>query len=1193
MPPAQDRPHGTLPGPASLAAPPPAPMPPGQPRPHGTLPGSASLAAPPRAPAVSVAAPPAGNLAATSQAQAPRPGTLAHTAVPAAAQPTTPAAADLAELPGTASPAGDLTTTSPAPWPETPAHTARPVVAWPTGQTAGYLAALPPDPALPVSSSAAGPETPAHTAGLGAEPHSHLAPMPTTTEAVPGIADWARCFAEELRLPRAATNSKNTGPWRVIAAEDQPFGPVVARKCPSEPLAGQTLAVVGDAADPGTPGAALKAAADAIRTGRLTVISPGPGLNGFWASLHAENPELGITLLRADGPDAFPAALAVASAEPGVFRELDIDVDGRVTEPVMVPAETPAGDFPLGPADVVVIGRNGGGAALAMAQVLACCGASIAVIGEPGPDEDSKLIIGIERLRAAGTRVSLEITDPADQASMAATLQRIQSERGPVTAVVHTARATSPRRVAGLTEPEFRANATASPAALRDLIALLRPDLIRTIITFGSVAGRYGLAGQGLLALASAALAEQAGRLAASLPRCRAVHIDIPGWSGRGLGERADLTAALAAAGVTSLLVKDGARLLLRLLAAPGLPSRVAVHGRIGPGVPAAIAAAACDVPQGRFTRGVRLHYPGVELVADTEISLRTDPYLADHRPGGQPSLPVAMALEAMAQAASELAGGPVRRVKGASVVAQIPVPADGTARLRVCALREGGTIRAVVRCEASAFVVDHVRAVFASTGADPGDTRPPAALPAGPPAAGPPAAEPVTDESAHVGSAAIVDGSELYGTVCFPTGRLRRVAFLPGLSPRGLRALASGTDDEPWFSPDADPAGAPLILGNPGLNDATVHVLQACVPHRRLVVAGCESVVFSGRQTDGVAEIRAAAIPPAGRELAGNPPAGGAPETAQAEAPGPVPVPSSPQPVPSQRSPGRRAAPGPAEYHWDVDAVDAAGHLLVSWRGLRLRDAGPRPRPGSWPASMLPVYLESCAVALGLDARLRVSIAAASPAVPGFSQATVGTAADSLSRADDGGPAGLALVVGPAPLAAGCWRVVSADRPGPATGPLGGPAAGGLGRRLAERLAEPAGPLAARIRAIEACLPPGPGGQGPGETGAGAELVLDDAVLDDWVVLRAGAARLACTVVQISGVASPVAVALVTGLAVGQPAPPPPRFVAYEETPACTAGGREQGARLDPAEAAAGEAASAEVGGLPWVWLWAGPASG
>ena len=55
--------------------------------------------------------------------------------------------------------------------------------------------------------------------------------------------------------------------------------------------------------------------------------------------------------------------------------------------------------------------------------------------------------------------------------------------------------------------------------------------------------------------------------------------------------------------------------------------------------------------------------------------------------------------------------------------------------------------------------------------------------------------------------------------------------------------------------------------LGSPGLNDATLQVLQACVPHRRVRPAGCESVQFSGRAAEGPVEIRAVARPlrPAG----------------------------------------------------------------------------------------------------------------------------------------------------------------------------------------------------------------------------------------------------------------------------------------------------------------------------------------
>jgi enediyne polyketide synthase len=37
------------------------------------------------------------------------------------------------------------------------------------------------------------------------------------------------------------------------------------------------------------------------------------------------------------------------------------------------------------------------------------------------------------------------------------------------------------------------------------------------------------------------------------------------------------------------------------------------------------------DLPFLRFLENVRLHYPGIELIADAEISADTDPYLKDH----------------------------------------------------------------------------------------------------------------------------------------------------------------------------------------------------------------------------------------------------------------------------------------------------------------------------------------------------------------------------------------------------------------------------------------------------------------------------------------------------------------------------------------------------------------------------------
>ena len=110
-----------------------------------------------------------------------------------------------------------------------------------------------------------------------------------------------------------------------------------------------------------------------------------------------------------------------------------------------------------------------------------------------------------------------------------------------------------------------------------------------------------------------------------------------------------------------------------------------------------------------------------------------------------------------------------------------LPAADGGEVTIRVCAVADGGKITTTLRSAESGLVVDHVRAVF---GADE-----PAAPGA---AAGPVRAAGDGPFAAGGGGAAMVDGGELYGTVCFQAGRFRRIAGLPELTARSCRALAA-----------------------------------------------------------------------------------------------------------------------------------------------------------------------------------------------------------------------------------------------------------------------------------------------------------------------------------------------------------------------------------------------------------------
>src|SRR5262249_9432792 len=88
---------------------------------------------------------------------------------------------------------------------------------------------------------------------------------------------------------------------------------------------------------------------------------------------------------------------------------------------------------------------------------------------------------------------------------------------------------------------------------------------------------------------------------------------------------------------------------------ANGTGCAVVVAGHFGE--PATLKLAGTELPLRRFLDRKRVHYPGVELIVEAELSAATDPYLDEHALHKQKLLPAVMGLEAMAQAATALTG--------------------------------------------------------------------------------------------------------------------------------------------------------------------------------------------------------------------------------------------------------------------------------------------------------------------------------------------------------------------------------------------------------------------------------------------------------------------------------------------------------------------------------------------------------
>ncbi len=689
-------------------------------------------------------------------------------------------------------------------------------------------------------------------------------PLPSA-EQLPGAGSWARCFTEELHLVTRSADVAANLTWRLHASGDGSRMTAVQGLFTADPAAPRTLAVISDPADDDSRAVALQAARDAIMTGQLVVVTTSQDYTGFFAGLQAEHPSIGVTILRVPDAESLTLTPKFAAVQAGQFRELILAADGTASQPGLRElALTGGAASPLGPEDVVLVSRGARGAGLALAQVLACCGTPVAIIGR-ADDDDSELVAGLEQLRSAGARVGYEVIDLANPPSLAAAVQRIEARLGPVTAIGHAVSPCDPVPFLELTDIEISDHAASEAATLGRLVGSVRAGQLRMIITFGSVAGRYGLAGGSVTALSSGALAARATQLAAA-GSCRSLHVDIPAWSTTGLGDRQKLTDRLAAAGTAPLDVSVASRLLLKIMTSRELPGRLALHGRVAgpatgispaaPELPAADLTAAGLPGGGRFVRDMRVYYPGIELICAPALAMDTDPYLADYQLDGLAMLPPAMALEALAQAASVLAGHPLRAASEVRLESPVVVSAAGKAQLRICALRDGSTVTAVLRCADSSFTVDHARAEFTCAG--------PAALP--PVANAGVTAQAVLSQLTDNPSG-LVDGAEIYGPIAFQAGRFQRIALLPEVTTRSCRALARGGDNQPWFEPGSPFAGSQFVLGSPGLADATLQVLQACVPHRRLHTAGCSAVLSTGRQAQGAVEIRARVVPEAGQE--------------------------------------------------------------------------------------------------------------------------------------------------------------------------------------------------------------------------------------------------------------------------------------------------------------------------------------
>ncbi|MFD1537929.1 type I polyketide synthase [Nonomuraea guangzhouensis] len=766
----------------------------------------------------------------------------------------------------------------------------------------------------------------------------------------PGIAPWVHGFAVEQR---AGTSPGRTGPrspgtWQIVG--DHPAAEAV-RTALTEAETGTGVLVVLPSPSPSelqppspspspSPSASraerlavLRAAADAVLAGkevtRCVIVQEEPGGAGFAKSLHLEAPWVATTVVTLPLAAAeAPARITAEVTATDRFKEVRYDADGSRTEPVLVPVELNGTALPLGPDDVLLVTGGGKGITAECALSLAKeTGTRLALLGRSDPAADAELAANLKRMANAGVTARYLRADVTDRAKMAEAVATLEGDLGKVTGVLYGAGGNVPKLLGELTDDDYAATIDPKVAGLEAVLAAVDTAALRLLVTFGSITGRAGLRGEAHYAIANEWQSDLVERLAHELPHCRCRAVEWSLWSGVGMGERLGSVENLARVGVTTITPDQGVAMLRELIADPGAPVVTVVTGRFGEMPTVTFRAGregSDDLPLLRFLEQPRVSYPGIELVADSEVSWASDPYLAEHvfGGGGGAVVPGTVGMEIMAQAAAGLLGTEIVPVlEDVEFLRAIVVPEDAPVTVRVAALRTGpGRVVTAVRTSATKFQIDHFRAVCDYSGAKP---EPLGHTGAKPEPLGHTGAKPETLGLTRPGDVALPPlafdpATDLYGPMLFHGPRFKLVESIHRTGAQHVTGrLLAGTGSS-WFGRYLP---SRLLLGDPAARDAYMQPMQTCGPTVLAIPSGVERIV-----------------------------------------PGP--------------STGEQATDVYIRHRfddkcWDIEVTDRDGGVIETWQGFRTQLVSKYEVPREWVPMLLGSYLEHVLIEQNLAGRV------------------------------------------------------------------------------------------------------------------------------------------------------------------------------------------------------------------------------
>jgi len=275
----------------------------------------------------------------------------------------------------------------------------------------------------------------------------------------------------------------------------------------------------------------------------------------------------------------------------------------------------------------------------------------------------------IEAVEAAGGVVFYHRVNLLDGEAVTEVISDVRERFGRIDVLLHAGGLEISRSLADKEPKEFDLVFDVKTEGFFNLLNAAKDLPIGAIVSFSSVAGRFGNAGQTDYSAANDLLCKLTSNLRATRPDTRAIVIDWTAWGGIGMATRGSIPKIMEAAGIDMLPSEAGVPTIRRELTRGGTRGELVVAGRLGlmldefdetGGLDAAKVnrmLARSDPPLGMIgvVKAARL-YGGLEI--ETTLDPNVQPFLLDHQMEDVPLLPGVMGTEAFAQVAGLVAPG-------------------------------------------------------------------------------------------------------------------------------------------------------------------------------------------------------------------------------------------------------------------------------------------------------------------------------------------------------------------------------------------------------------------------------------------------------------------------------------------------------------------------------------------------------